>query len=314
MESVMKQWFVMVPLIALVAACSEKSSENMESGDVGRPQVTRQEILPEEPSAVSAASDAASAAAGPAINITAAPGVAFNYRYAYRLPNAKISAVQEEHAQMCEKLGISRCKITGLRYRLLDNEDISAALELKLDPTLARQFGKDAATVVGKAEGMVVDTDISGVDVGGTINAAGRSIAQMRDELAKIEAQLKGKLNEEARYDLQARASELREQINGTKAQKADAEESLATTPMVFNYGSGSVIPGFDGASPVSEGFKAGINSFMTMIGVILLISLSALPWLALVAVLMWLWRRYQPGQWFRKRASSPTEGEATTG
>jgi Domain of unknown function (DUF4349) len=308
MESGMKQWFVILPLIALVSACGEKSSENMESGDARPPQAIRQESLREE--SADASATAGEAAAGPAINITAAPDVAFNYRYAYRLPNAKISAVQEEHAQMCEKLGISRCKITGLRYRLIDDEDISAALELKLDPTLARQFGKDAATVVGKADGMVVDTDISGVDVGGTIKAAGRSIAQMRDELAKIDAQLAGKLNEEARYDLQARASALREQIDGTKAQKADAEESLATTPMVFNYGSGSVIPGFDGASPVTEGFKAGINSFMTMIGVILLVGLSALPWVAVGALLFWAWRRYRPARWFATREVETVAGE----
>ena len=41
---------------------------------------------------------AAEQAGGPNINVSAAPGVAFNYRYAYRLPNSRISAAQEAHA------------------------------------------------------------------------------------------------------------------------------------------------------------------------------------------------------------------------
>ena len=83
-------------------------------------------------------------AAGPNISVTAAPGVAFNYRYAYRLPNARISAAQETHATMCEKLGITRCRITGMRYSLVNERDVSASLEVKLDPAIARNFGKDA--------------------------------------------------------------------------------------------------------------------------------------------------------------------------
>ena len=53
------------------------------------------------------------------------------YRYAYRLPSAKISLVQEAHAQACEKLGLDRCRITGMRYRLVNQKDIEAMLALQ---------------------------------------------------------------------------------------------------------------------------------------------------------------------------------------
>ena len=45
---------------------------------------------------------------------TAAPGVAFNYRYAFRLAAPRIAEVQEQHAQMCERLTVARCRITGM--------------------------------------------------------------------------------------------------------------------------------------------------------------------------------------------------------
>ena len=45
--------------------------------------------------------------APPGISPNAAPGVAFNYSYAFVLPSKAISAVQESHAAACEKLGIA---------------------------------------------------------------------------------------------------------------------------------------------------------------------------------------------------------------
>src|SRR4051812_27650401 len=44
----------------------------------------------------------------PNVSPSAAPGVAFNYRYAFRLPAARVSQIQEQHARACEQLGVSR--------------------------------------------------------------------------------------------------------------------------------------------------------------------------------------------------------------
>jgi hypothetical protein len=124
------------------------------------------------------------------VDVTAAPGVAFAYRYAFRLPGNRIAQVQEAHAQTCEKLGIYRCRITGMRYRLVNQKDIQAMLALRLDPKVARQFGKDATELVKKAEGMLVDQEISGEDVGTRISGANRSEERLREELRRIEAEL----------------------------------------------------------------------------------------------------------------------------
>src|SRR6187551_3520256 len=78
------------------------------------------------------ADDAERASSEPRVSASAAPGVAFNYRYAFELPALRIAAVQEEHAQACEKLGLSRCRITGMRYRLISERDIEAMLDFKL--------------------------------------------------------------------------------------------------------------------------------------------------------------------------------------
>ncbi len=300
----MKRVMLVLPLVAMVAGCGQKpdSQDRSESRTFDVQESKVQNVAP------TAADAAAESGSGPNIGVTAAPGVAFNYHYAFRLPNAKIAAVQEEHAQMCEKLGINRCRITGMRYRLVDEDEVSAMLAFKLDPALARQFGKDGIASVTKAEGMLVDSEISGIDAGGAIKAADKSIAQYQDDLNRIQAQLAQKINNEERARLTEEAESVRSQMRATKDDRAASKESLATTPMEFNYGSGSVIPGFDGASPLSDAFKTAVRSFMLMLGFILVAVGVMLPWLAFIGALWWLWTRFGKGRWLVKPAPDAIE------
>ena len=114
------------------------------------------------------------AARAPGLSVTAAPGVAFDYRYAFRLPSARIAAVQEQHALACERLGLARCRITGAKYRVAGEREIEAMLAFKVDPAVARAFGKTGVEAVDKAEGMLVDAELTGVEVGPAVDGAAR--------------------------------------------------------------------------------------------------------------------------------------------
>src|SRR5687767_9511642 len=99
----------------LLAACSQPSdrqSEDLQTYD-SREEPAAMQVAPPPPMSPPAPASrdqdaAAEQAGGPNISVSAAPGVAFNYRYAFRLPNARIAPAQEAHAAMCEKLGIAR--------------------------------------------------------------------------------------------------------------------------------------------------------------------------------------------------------------
>ena len=136
---------------ALLAACSKPVPHRDEEPSLPNVRYDARQVSADE--------------SAPGVNVTSAPGVAFNYSYAFRLPGNRISAVQEAHAAACEKLGIDKCRITGMRYRLVDQKDVQAMLALRLDPKIARQFGKDATGVVEKSDGMLVDQEITGEDV-----------------------------------------------------------------------------------------------------------------------------------------------------
>ena len=290
----MRQYFFLTAV--LLAGCSQQPREQAEDSrtyDRVGPAPMQMEPPPSVSAPNTRVANADVAEAGPNISVSAAPGVAFNYRYAYRLPNARISPAQEAHAAMCEKLGITRCRITGMRYSLVNERDVSASLELKLDPAIARAFGKDATKVVTDAEGMLVDPQISGVDAGASIERANRGRAELQDELDRVTRELaRPGLSNVVRDRLLSEAQSLRSQIAALGEQKKADEESLATTPMAFYYGSGDAIPGFDEATPIGDAFQRAGYILLSTLGFLIVAVAALLPWMLLAGLAYWLYRR----------------------
>ena len=266
-------------------------------------------------------------ASAPGVNVTSAPGVAFNYSYAFRLPGNRISQVQEAHAAACEKLGIDKCRITGMRYRLVDQKDVEAMLALRLDPKIARQFGKDATGVVEKSDGMLVDQETTGEDVGSRISGATKTQSALREELSRIDAELarpastpRGAANTPApaldRQGLVDRADDIRRQLRELDDSKQADTDALSGTPMVSNYGSGSVVPGFDIRSPLRDALQQSWDNFVGGFAAILVILITLLPWVLIGWLLVWGVRRLGVRRgWFQSsggyRATEETTPEA---
>jgi hypothetical protein len=231
------------------------------------------------------------AAAGPNVGPTAAPGVAFNYRYAFRLAAPRIAEVQERHAQMCEQLTVARCRITGMLYRVVNDRDIEAMLAFKLDPAAARAFGREAVGVVVQSEGMLTESEITGT----SIRQAGRGIAELEADLARIETRLRGTVPASERNELTYQAEQLRAQIRALRETRQVNEESLATTPMVFRYGSGDLVPGFAQRPTLKQTLDRAWENFLDGGTVLLVVLITLLPWafaLALVAGIVAFIRR----------------------
>ncbi|MEO7634120.1 MAG: hypothetical protein ABIS38_00560 [Sphingomicrobium sp.] len=305
------RYHIVIVSLALAACSQQRGGQqgDLKSFDVEEPRASDASapVAPPPPPVSMQAS--ADRAGGPEIAVSAAPGVAFNYRYAYRLPNARIQTAQEAHAAMCEKLGLTRCRITGMRYALINERDVSASLELKLDPAIARQFGKDASKLVVDAKGMLVDQQISGVDAGASIERANRGRAELQDELDRTTRELaRPGLSSVVRDRLLSQAESLRGQIRALGEQKSADEESLAKTPMVFVYGSGKAIPGFDESRPLTEAFDRAQTNFLAAIGFLIVALATLLPWFLIGALLVWAYRRLPARARLLDRPNSPPE------
>lgn len=273
----MMRW-LLVPTGALalaLAACSKPADEYSDAG--GEAAVATEESAP---------------AGAPDTAVTSAPGVAFNYRYDFRLPDARIAAAQERHAAACEALGVARCRITGLQYRLIDEDEVIASLAFKLDPALARKFGKDAIASVEAAEGILVNSEISGTDVGTGISQSQDRSSTLAAELNRIEARLnQSGLGDRERVELQQQAASLRQQLDNERQTRRGGEAMLASTPMELHYRGGSDIPGLDNGRPFTNAWKSAASSFVTMVALLMLVIGVALPWLALAVAAVFAWR-----------------------
>jgi len=258
------------------------------------------------------ASGEASAPAAPGIVPTAAPGVAFNYRYGFRLPDTNISAAQETHAVACEKLGLSRCRITGMTYRLDDRDRVDATLALSIDPLLARSFGRDAIAVVEKRDGRLRYAEITGDDQNPALDEAARRQGNANKNIAQLEADLAKAKSENERVQIREQIRQLRAEIQAAQSAAAESEARIQRTPMTFSYaGGGASGRGFAGENPAQEAWYLFVDSLATMVGFGLKLLAVALPWLLLIAALVALARSRLTTplrRWWREGGAKPEQ------
>jgi Domain of unknown function (DUF4349) len=286
---------VLILLLATTASCGQQQRQQESMAPESAPATQAFESADQAPQAATSR-----AAVGPNVGPTAAPGVAFNYRYAFRLAAPRIAEVQEQHAQLCERLTVARCRITGLRYRVVNERDIEAMLAFRLDPAIARRFGREGVEAVARAEGMLTESEITGTDAASGIRQAGRSIAQMTEELRRIEARLAARPSADERIRLEGDADRLRQGIRAAEAGREEQADSLATTPMVFNYGSGDLVPGFDSEMTFAKSWRQALDN-VSVAGLGLMIILVTLaPWILLGLLLWWAVLRIRR-RWFAK-------------
>ena len=265
-------------LTAGLSACSaprEEADEDLKTYDV-------------EEAAVE--TDAASRA--PGITPTAAPGVAFNYRYGFRLPDVNISAAQEAHAAACEKLGLARCRITGMTYELDGRDRVHGTLRLSIDPLLARGFGKEAIAVIEQQDGRLRFAEITGEDQNPALDDAARRQGSADQRIAQLEADLAKARSENERVQLREQIRQLRAEIEQAKSQAVDAEARIRRTPMSFDYrGGGASGRGFTGENPATEAWYLFVDSLATMVSFGLKALALLLPWLLLLGLIILAFR-----------------------
>lgn len=264
--------------LLLVAGCSEKAED-------AAAEAPRSEAPGDSgPEAADAAASAREEP--PGLTTSAAPGVAFTYRYAFTLPGKAISGVQREHAAACERLGPERCQITGVRYDQPSKDEVSAALDLLLAPELAQRFGGDAIAAVERAGGSIETAQVAGDDAGGAIETSQRRSETARAGLARIEKRLRLKgLGADERRELLRRADELRGQIGEERQLRQEKEAALALTPVSLTYGSEGLFA--SNGNPFGHAAKASWQSLGSLLAVMLTLGGLALPWLLLAALIV---------------------------
>lgn len=222
-------------------------------------------------------SDFASAANAEAF---ASTGTGFDYRYAYRLPGAKVKGVLQSNADACDRIGPARCRILAMRYRVDDGNKTRAVLTIRIDPSIARAFGDAVTRNVTGSYGVLTDTEITGADS----TATARSVAvikRLQDQLQNARAL--------TTPEGQARATRIQNALATIAEVEASQGQSLANAPMLFTYESSSALTGL-GSSEAN--FQTAGATLENSVAQLVQILASVGPWclLMLVVVLLLRW------------------------
>jgi hypothetical protein len=247
----------------------------------------------------------------PNISPSAAPGVAFDYGYEFSLADDRIAATQEAHAAACEKLGLARCRITGMSYSVDQNEQVRAELDLKLDPLIARQFGKAAQQTVDGNDGKLIRLDIGSADEGATIDQAARQKTGSSAQIAQLQAELaRTKPGSDAHASLLTQIQALQRQASEQSQIIAGSQAALASTPMEFHYYGHGGVPGFRG-NPLREAWQTFVTTVVRLVGFILQALAVLVPLALLAALFLAIWRT-RPIRAVRRWVSGRIEDEGS--
>jgi len=293
-------------LTVLLAGCSQSQNDQRYQPDRSSTAPDAKVLRDSAPAGSAPPSQAImpSADIAPGVDVTAAPGVAFSYTYAFRLPAQNVKDAQEAHASACEKLGPQHCRITGMLYRLIGENNIVGAIQFKLDPALARAFGKQGIDAIVKADGKLVDAEITGTDAGAAIKTLDVRRQQAEAEVQRLDRQLaRGDLKPAERSELQRQRAALAARLQEVKTETGNQEESLATTPVSFRYESGAAVRGFDGSAPITSAGNVFLDSAQITLGVVLTALAALAPPGVILLIGFLLWRRFRP-----RRPAPPTE------
>ncbi|MFM5884399.1 MAG: DUF4349 domain-containing protein [Novosphingobium sp.] len=278
-----------LPILLLTACSAEKSEEASAASD----SAVQTAVSPRTATAEKA---------GPGIGGADAPGVAFIYAYAFTLPTKAISAVQQDHAAACLKLGPTRCRVTGVSYEQPDEDRASGRLDFLLAPDIAHAFANEGIAAVEKAEGKLQNASVSGENAGDAIKLSQQNSAAVEAEIARIELRLQTPgLTKGERVELQQQIASLREQLRGAAQDRKTREASIATTPVTFTYASEGLV---GGGHTFGRAAKASWGSFETALSFVTLVAGVALPWLLLLGLGVLAWRG------LRRKSAAPVQAE----
>lgn len=220
--------------------------------------------------------------------------IAYSYEYGYRVSATKIPEVQKQHSAYCEKLGSDICRVINLRRSGDEANYAYAMLHLEVAASKAKSFGTSLADIVEKAGGYESSTSIEGEDLSKQIvdtEARLRSRELLSQRLTELLRTRSGSVEELVKAE--RAVTEVNEEIDKARSWLKEMKGRIAFSKVIVNYESNS-----PGAGSFSAPIRSAWNNMSSMlgssIGALITILTVTLPWIFVVALMIYLRRRFK--------------------
>jgi hypothetical protein len=196
-----------------------------------------------------------------------------------------------------------------MSYSVDQDEQVTAELDLKLDPLIARQFGKAAQQAVESNDGKLVRLDIGSSDEGTLIEQAARQKSDASAQLAQLQAELaKTEPGSQASASLMSQIQALQQRAAERSRAIETSQAALATTPMALHYYGRGGVPGFRG-NPIREAWQTFVVTVVWLVGILLQALAVLIPLGILITAAIALWRTW-PMRAVRRWLAGPKTDE----
>lgn len=222
------------------------------------------------------------------------PQIAYSYEFGYRVSAGQISEVQKQHSSYCEKQGPSVCRVINLRRSGDEANYAYAMLHLEVAAPKAKNFGTGLTDIIEKAGGYEASTSIEGEDLSKQIvdtEARLRSRELLSQRLTELLRTRSGSVEELVKAE--RAVTEVNEEIDKARSWLKEMKGRIAFSKVIVNYESNS-----PGAGSFSAPIRSAWNNMSSMlgssIGALITILTVTLPWIFVVALMIYLRRRFK--------------------
>ena len=235
-----------------------------------------------------------------------APKIAYSYGYRFKIPAARLAAVQERHLQLCRDLGEARCRIVSMRHNeqgrgrgaeAAAGQDVqAAALELQIATTLAARFGQQLTASAGEAGGETVDRQIAADDVSRQMVDSEARIRTRETLIRRLSALLETRSgNIDQAVAAERAINQAQEELDAARNWLAETRGRVIMSQVAIVYE-----PDGDPVTPARGPFAGSFEQIgaitVNSLAALLLILGAMLPWAVLGLGLFYLAR------WHRRR------------
>jgi hypothetical protein len=288
---------IVIGLLLLTSACgrSGQSAQNLKMFEVAEPAAAAMNVPPVSRQATTDES-------------AGLPQIAYTYTIGYSIGTARVAEVQRRHVALCDSLGPARCRIVSMRRDSSDAGATQAALSLLVDARIARPFQDRLDAAAAGSGGSIASRGIEAEDLSkqmvdtaakirGKEALAGRLLALLQTHGGKV-----GELVEaEKAY------ADTEEELDAARSWLAEMRGRVTMSKIDLSY-AGEVTETRNAWTPLHESLSDAGRLIGTSAAKLLVLLLTALPWLLFLALLLWAarrrgWRLRLP--WPRRRAGS---------
>lgn len=245
--------------------------------------------------------------------VVSAPQLAYTYTAAIEAPARSVRPLLARHETACANAGPTVCQVTAITSETVGRDSVQAELTLRARPEWLRRFRTGLEGDARGAGGRVTGTGTASEDLTRSIvdsEARLRAQTTLRDRLVRLLAERPGGIEDVLRVEQEL--ARVQGEIDALTSGLALMRTRVQTSTLTVSYASVGVAAPDGVWSPLGSALRDSLrNVVLGLAGLVTLLS-WLLPFGALVAAGVWLWRRLRPKR--KAKAAMPARQPSPSG